>query len=98
MRLIQLSLILILGLIPTLAHAADLEPTQPVEPDVIVICHGSFDTYQDIQPDGLTHVGMFNDSAVPWVDLLVRLDDGQRHGSGTMSGTRSDPLHPLRRA
>jgi len=80
MRLIQLSLILIFVLIPTLTHAAEPDTMPPTEPNVIVIFHDAFDTYQDIQPDGVIHAGMYHESTVPWVDLLVRLDDGLWYG------------------
>ena len=63
-----------LTLIPTLARAAE-----PADRNVIVISHDAFKTYQDIRPDGVIYVGMYQEGVTPGSICSS--------GSATASGT-----------
>ena len=57
-----------------------LAPVQAAAPEGMVIFHDAFRTYDDIQPGGPVHVGMYQQDVTPWMDVLVQLEDGKWYG------------------
>ena len=57
-----------------------LVPAYAATPNIAVIFHDAFMTYDDIRPDVTIPVGIYQQDVTPWMDVLIQLEDGKWYG------------------